>query len=461
MSSKPLELVRGLGGWAAAAIVVGTMIGTGIFIVPADMARNAGSIGLVFAVWIVGGALSLFGALTYAELGAALPEAGGEYAYMSRAYSPAWGYLFGWMHSILGRPTSVATIAAGLLRFWGFLVPGVAAPIFVWHIALPFGSRPYTFVFTWAQPLAVLAIAAITFLNCLGVRLGGQVQVTLTVIKIAAVLAVVALGFTLGQGSAASFHPLLATGTATFAGFLAALVGALWAYDGWSNVNLVGSEVMNPQKNIPRALIGGVATVGGLYLAMTAACFYVMSLADVAASPHIASDVIEKVTGHGSASWLTLAMIVCALGTLNSSILSGARVDYAMARDRLFFRSLASVHPKYRVPMNALIFQGCLAGALALTGTFEDLYSLFIFAGWIFYGLATASVFWLRYKEPNLPRPYRTWGYPVVPALFVIGALALTVNIWLDRPWRCTLGLVLILLGLVFYRRWGRPAHAR
>jgi APA family basic amino acid/polyamine antiporter len=194
---------------------------------------------------------------------------------------------------------------------------------------------------------------------------------------------------------------------------------------------------------------------------MTAASFYVMPFADVAASPHIASDVIEKVTGHGSASWLTLAMIVCALGTLNSSILSGARVDYAMARDRLFFRSLATVHPKYRVPMNALIFQGCLASALALTGTFEDLYSLFIFAGWIFYGLATASVFWLRYKEPNLPRPYRTWGYPVVPALFVIGALALTVNIWLDRPWRCTIGLVLILLGLVFYRRWGRQIHAR
>jgi APA family basic amino acid/polyamine antiporter len=461
VSSKPLELVRGLGGWAAAAIVVGTMIGTGIFIVPADMARSVGTIGLVFAVWIVGGALSLFGALSYAELGAALPEAGGEYAYMSRAYGPAWGYLFGWMHSIVGRPTSIATIAAGLLRFWGFLVPGVAAPIFIWHVALPFGSQPYKFVFTWAQPLAVLAIAAITSLNCLGVRLGGQVQVALTLIKIAAVVAVVALGFTLGHGSAASFHPLFTAGSATLAGFLSALVGALWAYDGWSNVNLVGSEVINPQKNIPRALIGGVATVCGLYLLMTAACFYVMSFSSVASSAHIASDVIEKVTGHGSASWLTAAMIVCALGTLNSSILSGARVDYAMARDRLFFRQLATVHPKYRVPTNALIFQGCIAAVLALTGTFEELYSLFIFAGWIFYGLATASVIWLRFKEPNLPRPYRTWGYPIVPALFVIGALALTVSIWLDRPWRCTLGLALILLGLVFYRRWGTAAVTR
>jgi APA family basic amino acid/polyamine antiporter len=457
MNEKPNELIRGLGGWAAAAIVVGTMIGTGVFIVPAEMARSVGSVGMVFVVWIVGGALTLFGALSYAELGAAIPEAGGEYAYLSRGMGPKSGYLFGWMHSILGRPTSVATISAGLLRFWGFLMPAVATPLFTWHIALPFGSKPYDFQFTWAQPLAVLAIAAITLLNCLGVRLGGQVQVALTLIKIGAVLAVVGLGLALSHGSATTFHPLFAAGGAwTLGGLLTALVGALWAYDGWSNVNLVGSEVANPQKNIPRALIGGVATVAALYILMTVACFYVLPFSAVSSSAHVASDVIAKVTGRGAASWLTLAMIVCALGTLNSSILSGARVDYAMARDRLFFPSLASVHPKFRVPTRALLFQGCLASVLALTGTFEELYSLFIFAGWIFYGLATASVIWLRYKEPNLERPYRTWGYPVVPALFVLGALALTANLWLDRPWRCTIGLVLILSGLLFYRTWNR-----
>jgi APA family basic amino acid/polyamine antiporter len=457
MNKKPLELVRGLGPWASAAIVVGTMIGTGIFIVPAEMARTAGSIGLVMAVWLAGGTLTLFGALSYAELGAALPEAGGEYAYIRRAMSLTSGYLFGWMHSIIGRPVSIATISAGLLRFCGFLMPSTATPIFTWHIHPPFGGAPYTFVFTWAQPLAVLAIAAITFINCLGVRLGGQVQVTLTAIKISAVLAVVGLGFAFSGGTTANFHPLLAApGVSTLGGFLTALVGALWAYDGWSNVNLVGSEVINPEKNIPRALVGGVAAVGGLYVLMTLACFYVLPFSAVASSAHVASDVIERVTGRGTALWLTLAMIVCALGTMNSSILSGARVDYAMARDRLFFPSLAEVDEKYRVPMRALIFQGCLASVLALTGTFEELYSLFIFAGWIFYGLATASVIWLRVKEPDLPRPYRTWGYPVVPALFILGALALTVNLWLDRPWRCTIGLVLILAGLLFRRSWQR-----
>ena len=455
MSSKPLDLVRGLGPWSSAAIVVGTMIGTGIFIVPADMARTAGSVGLVMIVWIIGGALTLFGALSYAELGAALPEAGGEYAYLRRAISPTWGYLFGWMHSIIGRPVSIATLAAGLLRFWGFLSPSVATPIFTWHIQPPFGSAPYTFVFTWAQPLAVLAIAAVTFINCLGVRMGGRVQVGFTIIKIASVVAVVAIGFALGRGNTGNFHPLLApAGSTTLAGFFVALVGALWAYDGWSNISLVGSEVMDPQKNIPRALGGGVATVAVLYILMTLACFYVLPFGAVASSAHVASDVIEHVTGRGTATWLTLAMIVCALGSMNSSILSGARVDYAMARDHLFFPSLAAVDPKYRVPMRALIFQGSLASLLALTGTFEELYSLFIFAGWIFYGLTTASVFWLRRKEPDLPRPYRTWGYPVVPALFVIGALALTASLWLDRPWRCTIGLALILVGLFFRRAW-------
>jgi APA family basic amino acid/polyamine antiporter len=241
---------------------------------------------------------------------------------------------------------------------------------------------------------------------------------------------------------------------ATLAGFLTAMVGALWAYDGWSNVNLVGSEVINPQRNIPRALVGGVAMVGALYLIITAACFYVLPFGAVAASTHVASDVLEKITGHGAASWLTIAMIVCALGTLNSSILSGARVDYAMARDHIFFRAAAGIHPKYRTPAGALIFQGCLAAVLALTGTFEDLYSLFIFAQWIFYALATASVFWLRRNEPELPRPYRTWGYPVVPALFLAGAFALTVNLWIQRPVRSTAGLALILFGLVFYRHW-------
>lgn len=462
MNTKRLELVRGLGAWAAMAIVVGTMIGTGIFLKPAEMATQGGSVAVVFAAWVVGGVLSLFGALSFAELGASIPEAGAEYAYLRRGFGPVWGFLFGWMHSIVGRPASAASIAAGLLRFWGFLVPAVAAPIFTWHISLPFQHQPYEFMFTWAQPLAVVAIVAITGINYLGVRLGGQVQVVLTIIKVASVLAVVALGFALSHGSGTHFQPLLPgkLGFGMFSSFLAALAAALWAYDGWEDLNLVGSEVQNPQRNIPRALVGGVVFVGGVYLLFSAVCFYVLSFGAVADSQHVASDVVEKFAGHGAAQWITLAMVISAVGSLNSSLLSGARVPYAMARDRIFFRVADGIHPRFRTPGRALLFQGVLTSLMALTGTFEELTSLFIFAAWIFYALAVLAMFRMRRSEPDLPRPYRTRGYPWVPAAFVLGALALTVNIWLQRPVRSSIGLAVILFGLVFYRRWQRTAAA-
>ena len=457
-NGKRLELLRALGAWPAMAIVVGTMIGTGIFLKPAEMASEGGSVAVVFAAWAAGGVLSLFGALSFAELGAAIPEAGAEYAYLRRGFGPVWGFLFGWMHSVVGRPASAASIAAGLLRFWGFLTPAVAAPIFTWHFALPFQQHPYEFVFTWAQPLAVVAIVGITFINYLGVRLGGQVQVALTLIKVTSVLAVVVLGFAMSRGSGTHFQPLVPhpLELGTFSAFLGALAAGLWAYDGWEDLNLVGSEVKNPERNIPRALIGGVIFVGMVYVLFSAVCFYVLPFAAVAGSQHVASDVVERFGGRSAAQWITLAMVISALGSLNSSILSGARVPYAMARDRIFFRVADGIHAKFRTPGRALIFQGVLTSLMALTGTFEELTSLFIFAAWIFYALAVVAMFRMRRTEPDLPRPHRTWGYPWVPAVFVLGALALTVNIWLERPVRCSIGLALILFGLLFYRRWKR-----
>lgn len=457
-----IGLVRGLGGWAATAIVVGTMIGTGIFIVPADMARNTGSAALVALVWVVGGTLTLFGALAAAELGAMLPEAGGTYAYMTRGFGPVWGFLFGWIYSVLGAPTAIATIAAGFMRFVGFLFPLVAAPLFVWHFSLPFAIKPYTFTFTWAQPGAALAIALITFINCLGVRLGGRVQVALTIVKIAAICAVIAIGFFLGHGTVANFHSAAPQGMVAggLAGFLTAMVGALWAYDGWINLTFVGSEIKNPGRNIPLSLLGGVALVCGLYLAMSAACFFVLPFSKIVTSSVVASDLVARATGSSAANWLTIAMIVCALGTLNSSILTNARVDYALARDGLFFRIVRGVNPRFRTPVRALVFQGILASLLALTGTFEDLFSLYIFTVFIFYGLQTYGVIRLRAKEPNLARPYRTWGYPVVPILFVIGALALTVNTCVQRPLPSAMGLGVMLVGLFFYRHWRERAAA-
>jgi basic amino acid/polyamine antiporter, APA family len=463
MSEKRLELVRGLGAWASAAIVVGTMIGTGIFLKPAEMAREGHTVSVVFAAWIAGAILSLFGALSYAELGAMIPEAGGEYAYLRRGFGPVWGFLFGWMHSIVGRPSSMASISAGMMRFLSFLLPVVAAPLFTVHIALPGLTnwmKPYEFVFTWAQPLAVLWLVIMTGVNYLGVRLGGAVQVFLTAIKIISVIVVMGVAFfspTTARHAPNPFWPAAGDSMGMiFRGFLAALAAALWAYDGWEDLNLVGSEVQNPERNFPRALVGGVAFVGVIYLLFSAACLKVLPFEAVAASPHIASDVVERIAGRGAAAWVTLAMVISALGSMNSSVLSGARVPYAMARDGIFFKIADGIHAKYRTPGKALIFECVLASVMALSGTFEELTSLFIFAAWIFYGLAVVSLFRLRRTEPDLPRPYRCWGYPWVPGVFVAGALALTFNIWLQRPGRSSIGLLLILAGLPFYRRWNR-----
>lgn len=461
MPEKRLELVRGLGAWASGAIVVGTMIGTGIFLKPAEMAHEGRTVSIVFAAWIVGAILSLFGALSFAELGAAIPEAGAEYAYLRRGFGPAWGFLFGWTHSIVGRPSSLASIAAGLMRFMSFLIPAVAAPIFTVHIAVPGLTgwiKPYDFVFTWAQPLAVCWLIVMTAINYLGVKLGGAVQVFLTAIKIISVAIVIGVAFFAPAGAphaADPFWPASFNG-ATLGAFFAALAAALWAYDGWEDLNLVGSEIENPQRNFPRALVGGVAFVAVVYLLFSAACLKVLPLATVAGSAHVASDVVQHVAGSGAAAWITIAMVISALGSMNSSVLSGARPYYAMARDGIFFKIADGVHPKYRTPARALIFQGVLTSLMALTGTFEELTNLFIFAGWIFYGLAVVALFRLRYTEPDMPRPYRCWGYPWVPGIFVIGALALTFNIWLERPGRSTIGILLILAGLPFYRYWSR-----
>jgi amino acid transporter len=264
------------------------------------------------------------------------------------------------------------------------------------------------------------------------------------------------VAFFLSGNTAHPADPFWPSTRGVVAAFLAALAAALWAYDGWEDLNLVGSEVQNPERNFPLALVGGVSLVTVVYLLFSAACLRVLPFESVAKSSHIASDVVEYVAGHGAAFWVTLAMVISGIGSLNSSTLSGARVPYAMARDGIFFKIADGIHRKFLTPARALIFQGVLASLMALTGTFEELTNLFVFAAWIFYGLAVVALFRLRKTEPEMRRPYRCSGYPWVPGIFVAGALALTVSLWLQRPGRSTIGLLLIAAGLPFYRRWSR-----
>ena len=419
------------------------MLGTGIFIVPSTMARQAGSLPLVMLAWVIGGLLALFGALSYAELAAAMPEAGGQYAYLRRAFGERTGFLFGWTHAVLVGPCSGATIATGLLQFAIFLSPGLMLPV------APAGVAGVSI--TQAQLWTVVVLIAIGTINYLGVRLGGRLQVGLTALKVA-VLAVIITIPVFVRPVAAPIEAVSAAAAGTLSGFLAALVGALWAYEGWTSLTYVGSEVVNPQRSIPRALAAGVIGVGVIYLLVNAAVFLVLPFADVVRSQSVVADLVETAAGRGASWWITIAMMVSALGSLNSDTLTNARIPYALGRDGLFFPFTASVSPTFRTPGGALLLHTAIACAIALTGTFEELYSLYVFSLWLFLGLAAAAVIVLRRTAPDLPRPYRTWGYPVVPVAFIAGCCALTLSLWLARPVRSTIGLALILAGV--------PVHA-
>lgn len=446
---EPPQLIRGLSLLLATAIVIGDTIGTGIFLVTSDISRTVGSTFLVFAAWIIGGLIVLFGAFCYAELGAAFPKAGGPYVYLTRGLAPLWGFLFGWMSSFLERPVAMATLAAGFLRFLGFLFPMVATPLFTVHLGR------YDFTFTMAQPLAALVVVVVTAINYLNVRMGGAIQALLTSLKIATILVIVVAGLLLGRQSPAEAVPVVRPlGPGMIGALLTALVPAMWAYNGFNDLGDMGEEIQRPEKNIPLAILLGLLTVAGLYLLANVAYFHTLPFASVAQSQHVASDAVQSFAGSRGAAWLTVAMAVSALGALHVVVLTGARIPYAMARDGLFFQFAKRIHPRFHAPGGALIFLGCVGALLALSGTFEELYSLFVFAVWIFFALTAIALFRLRRKEPNLARPYRTWGYPWTTLIFLVAAVALTINLWLVRPVRSSLGLALILAGIPFFYRW-------
>ena len=451
----PSHLVRGLGLWSAIAIVVGDTIGTGVFLVSSDMARAVGSAALVIVAWILGGFIVLLGALCYAELGAAFPKAGGPYVYLGRGLGPLWGFLFGWMSSFLDRPVAMAGLGAGIIRFMSFFFPALAEPLWTARWAHT------EITLTVAQPMAALIVIAVTAINCFSVKMSGAVQVVVTSAKIAT-LALIALGgLLLGhQNFAAQSSPTKPLGIWTISALLTALVPAMWAYNGFNDLGDLGEEITKPEKNIPRAILLGLMTVGGIYLLANFAYLRMLPLAAISSSQHVASDVVQAFAGNRGAAWLTMAMAISAFGALHVVVLTGARIPYAMARDRVFFQFAGRLHPRFNTPTGALVFLGTVATILALTGTFEELYSLFVFAVWIFFALTGIALLRLRWVEPELVRPYRAWGYPFTPLIFTLAAIALTVNLWMVRPVRSTIGLGVILLGIPFFYRWRKTGAA-
>jgi APA family basic amino acid/polyamine antiporter len=440
--------------WAAIAIVIGTAIGSGIFIVPAKMVRSVGSPALVFGVWIFGGLLTLFGALTYAELSAALPDAGGEYVYLTAAYGPFWGFIYGWTQTWVAKSASIATLATGFFNYVAFFFPKLMVAFYA--VPLPIGPEGKPLEIQYGQLLGICLILFLAGINYLGVRLGGQVQIIVTAVKLGLIGALIVAGLTWGGGSITHFSEPIAANPGGVSGFFAALVAALWAYDGWNNAGMLGSEIENPQRNLPRALLVGTSMMIAIYLLTNLAYFYVLSSAEVGATPRVAAEAMQKVLGRSGASVVSVAAMISIFAALNGSILSGSRVPYAMARDGLFFRRMSHINPYFRTPGACIVLLGVVSSIILLSGRYDELATLVIFPSWILYGMTAASVIVLRIKRPEMNRPYRVPGYPVVPIFFVLVAVALLYSTLVNSPRESGIGLVLIIAGLPFYFFWKR-----
>jgi basic amino acid/polyamine antiporter, APA family len=461
------ELIRGLGPIAAISINVGNIIGTGIFLKARVMTCNVGTPWRVILVWIAAGLLALAGALTYAELTTMRPHAGAEYVITKDAYGRVWGFLNGWSQFLISRTASAAALSVGFAIFMNDLLGGKLDTVY-FNLTLPGG---YLLPFGHLQVVALATIAVTTLINCAAVSVTGHVASLITILKVAVVLGVGLAAFFYQDGSWGNMWLANTGGTCEgvavigggMSGFAAAMLGALWAYDGWNNISYMAGEVKHPERNLPLALISSMIIMIALYVLVNVSYYYVMTpteVGSVSATSSVAADSIRRVLGPVAVTLMAAVMMLSSWGSLQTSILGTARIPYAMARDGVFFQGLARVSKGANVPVVSLIVQAVWASVLAVSGKFDQLTDLAIFAFWLFYGMVTASVFVFRKTEPNATRPYRTWGYPVVPALFVLVTIYLIVFTIKNAPLQSLIGLAIIAAGLPVYFYFTRKNRA-
>ena len=458
MHTEHTQLIRGLGLIGAISVNVANIIGTGVFLKARVMTCNVGTPGKALIVWVIAGVVSLFGALTYAELLAMMPRAAGEYGIMRDAYGRTPGFIYGWTQFLIARTASAAALAVGFAIFLNDLVGGALRQTYL-EYTLPGG---HVLSFGRLQIVALTAIIVTTIINCAAVRVSGGVAAVLTGMKVILLVGVGLGAFFYSGGSWGNVTLANAGGTCEgvaittggMTGFAAAMIGALWAYDGWNNITFLAGEVKNPGRNLPLALIGGGLVVMGLYLFVNLSYFHVLTptqVASVPASSSVAAEVVRRLRGSVAVTLMAAAMMTSSFGALHASILATARIPYALAKDGLIVQSLAQVSRRTHVPVRALIVQGFWACVVALSGSYDTLTDYAIFALTLFYILVAASVFIFRRRLPDAERPYRTWGYPVVPIIFLISSTWLIFMTILNAPRQSAIGLGLILLGLPVY----------
>jgi APA family basic amino acid/polyamine antiporter len=449
--SATASLPRVIGPAQAIAIVIGVVIGSGIFLVPREIMAAVGDARTVGAVWITGGVLTLFGAMCYAELAAMRPHVGGDYVFLHDAYGPRMAYIYAWTMLLIASPGSVASVALGLVRTLGLYPPFA----FLDHTAFA--------GLAWNQLFAIAMTWVVVGINILGTHESAVLQTTLTTLKVTIIVVIAGICFLgLKHGGMAHLASHYVGARGGFGGFMIALTAALWAYDGWADVAFIAGEVKQPQRSLPIALIGGVTVVGLLYLLTNLALQYVLPAATIATSLRPTTDAMQTVGGSWAANLVTLCMMISIVATFLGSSLTNARVPFAASRDGLLPSPIAAVHPRFRTPWVSLLLQGVIATTLLLAiGHFQELFSLTIFSVWIFYMIAVSTVFVFRRSEPTAERPYRVSGYPIVPALFILAAAVLVIFTIMDQPRNSLIGLGLIALSLPAYELTRRSRTSR
>ena len=422
------DLRRELSLVDATMINVGTIIGSAIFIVPSTIVLYVQSSGLAMLVWSAAGVISIFGALSVAELSASMPKAGGQYNYLRAAYGPVWGFLYSWAAFAVINTASIAAIAVAAASFFGYFLP-----LSLWEIKI----------------LAMVSIAGLTVINALGLKAGVWFQNLFTFLKMAALVVLVILS--IFGGSIQNLDPVFYSVTGLWGPLGLAMIAALWAYDGWIEITYVAGEIKDPQRNLPLSIILSTLIVIVIYLLVNFAYIYVLSVSAVSYSSLVGSEAAVALIGPAGAAIITVAIMVSMIGANNGIIFTAARIPYALSKEHLFFKSMSEVHPKFNTPLNALLFQGLWACALTLTGTFDQLITYVVFASFLFYAMSCGAVFILRSTFPEMDRPYKTWGYPYTPVVFILFALWLVINTILEAPKDAAIGTLIILSGIPLY----------
>src|SRR5256714_3817581 len=465
--SPRVEFVRAISRLDATALVVGSMIGSGIFIVSADILRQVGTPGVLLLVWLLSGVVTLLGALTYGELAAMFPKAGGQYIYLREGISPLFGYLYGWTLFVVIQTGTIAAVAVAFARFTSVLWPWLSPDVFLGttlHVPAPIGDIAVGF--SRQRIFAILSVVVLTWINLRGVRTAAFIQTSLTAIKTTALAALILLGLTIGRNAAAiaanlgpSFWPAAGITLAIVPANGAAMVGSLFSMDAWNNVGFASGELKNPEKDLPFAMAAGVLTVTTLYVLANVAYLNVLPADAIAHAPQdrVGTAALQAMFGTPGLYMMAIAIMISTFGCNNGLILSGARVYYAMAQDNLFFKSAATLHPTYKAPALALIVQAIWTCVLCLSGTYGQLLNFVIFAAVVFYTVTAVGLFRLRQKRPDIPRPVKAPGYPVLPALYVVltGLIAIDLLVQPATRTYAMIGLVLVLAGVPVYYGWG------